>query len=299
MATHNILIIGAGEIGLAIAHLLKGCRSVTFWDRDPKKSTTTVSLGEALTNADIVFSCVPAVASIEIIPIIKKHCRATTNIIILSKGLFANGQTIDRILERTFPRRYALLSGAMIAEEIMSGRHAFGIVATGNRLLYKNIQQLFDDTPLAIQYSSDIAGVAIAAVLKNIYAVLFGMVEGLELGDNVRGWLAVEMMHEMERAITLSGGDGVTAASLAGLGDAIATGTSERSINYMIGFHCAHATTKIDTHGEGLRSLEILWKTRKAFVHHLPLVTLTYRLTRSRASRQTLFDRFIHDWGTQ
>ncbi len=299
MAMNTVLIIGAGEIGLALAHVLTGRCSVTLWDRDPKKSTHRISLEEALENVDIVFLCVPAVAFGEVIPIIQKHCPTQTAIVILSKGLFTNGQTIDRVLDRALPGRYALLSGPMIAEEIMSGRHAFGVVATADRSLYMRVEQLLNKTTLAIQWSPDVAGVAIAAVLKNIYAILFGIIDGMELGDNVRGWLAVEMLHEMETAIKRSGGDTLTASSVAGLGDAIATGTSERSINYMIGVHCAHTDTAIDIHGEGMRSVEILWGSRKAFVRRLPLVTLTYHLTRPRARRQILLDRFIHDWGTR
>ena len=52
-------------------------------------------------------------------------------------------------------------------------------------------------------------------MLKNVYAILFGVADGLKLGDNMRGWLAVETLREIETIVTALGGSATPPYSLA------------------------------------------------------------------------------------
>ena len=64
-------------------------------------------------------------------------------------------------------------------------------------------------------------------ILKNVYAMVFGMADELELGDNVRGFLATATLQELDRIVLHQGGLPGTPYHLAGLGDLITTATSD------------------------------------------------------------------------
>ena len=59
--------------------------------------------------------------------------------------------------------------------------------------------------------------------------MLFGISDELELGDNMRGFLAAAVLRELDVIVRQMGGKPGTASSLAGLGDLITTATSESS----------------------------------------------------------------------
>jgi glycerol-3-phosphate dehydrogenase (NAD(P)+) len=43
-------------------------------------------------------------------------------------------------------------------------------------------------------------------VLKNVYAMLFGVADELNLGDNMRGYFAASVLEELEQIIASLGG---------------------------------------------------------------------------------------------
>jgi len=65
--------------------------------------------------------------------------------------------------------------------------------------------------------------------LKNIYALLLGMADGLGTTDNRKGYLTAKATNEMADIIEILGAKKETAFSVAGLGDLVATGFSECS----------------------------------------------------------------------
>ena len=69
--------------------------------------------------------------------------------------------------------------------------------AWGSPSVRKIARELYEGSALHLEDTDDWRGPAWGAVLKNIYAQAFGMADGLGLGDNVRGYLAVAAMNEM------------------------------------------------------------------------------------------------------
>lgn len=88
------------------------------------------------------------------------------------------------------------------------------------------MQALFAGTPLYLEHSTDIEGLSWSAVLKNVYAILFGVADELGLGDNMRGYLAVACAAELGQIVSHLGGSAKTALRLTGLGDLVTTATS-------------------------------------------------------------------------
>ena len=76
-------------------------------------------------------------------------------------------------------------------------------------------------------------------VLKNIYAIAAGVVDGLGLGPNSRSALITRSLVEMSRLITSEGGKFETVYGLSGLGDLVLTSSDDLSRNRRLGLALA------------------------------------------------------------
>ena len=81
-------------------------------------------------------------------------------------------------------------------------------------------------------------------MLKNVIAIASGMADGLGAGDNTRSAVITRGLAEITRLGVAIGGDAMTFAGLAGMGDLIATCISPQSRNRYVG----------EQLGEGARS---------------------------------------------
>lgn len=235
----KVVIIGAGEIGRAIEKVLRTKNlNIVLWDKDSSKVRGQKSLAEIVPSANFLFLCVPSWALRETIKGIAGYINKKTVIISLTKGL--EGRTLktpDELLKETLPRgqKFVLLSGPMIAEELMSGKEGRGVVASSYKEAAIKVKKLFERTSVFVDYCSDARGAALASVLKNIYAVALGISDGLDLGINVKAWLTAESLKEMTEIAEILGGRKKTIMGSAGLGDLIATGFSNYSRNRQSG----------------------------------------------------------------
>lgn len=149
---------------------------------------------------------------------------------------------------------------------------------------------LFTGSSLNLVPGEDTVGLSWCAVLKNVYALLFGMTDELGLGDNVRGYLAVSCVHELGRLIAQLGGQRESALGLAGLGDLITTATSRGSHHHELGRRLARGETR-DLEGEGLHTLRVLARTRPFDPADFPLFRLTGECARDPARAAQYFRR--------
>ena len=81
----------------------------------------------------------------------------------------------------------------------------------------------------------DVVGCEIAGALKNVLAIGAGMADGLGYGDNTKAALMTRGLAELARLGVAMGGDPLTFAGLAGMGDLIATCSSPQSRNRHVG----------------------------------------------------------------
>jgi glycerol-3-phosphate dehydrogenase (NAD(P)+) len=81
----------------------------------------------------------------------------------------------------------------------------------------------------------DVVGCEVAGVAKNVIAIASGMAAGMGFGDNTRATLITRGLAEMTRLGMAMGGEGLTFAGLAGMGDLIATCSSTQSRNNQVG----------------------------------------------------------------
>lgn len=260
MDTTNIGIIGAGDLGLALGHTFEqGGVQVQYYDRSDDR-TTTAKISDLVAACNTILICVPATANREVIKEIAKSINPQKSplVISLSKGVESGFVTMDQVLHDTLPQGtpYGIIYGPMLANEIIAHQLASGAMALSETGYVDKIRELFAKARIYLEVSTDMRGTAMSGALKNVYAMAFGMSDGLKLGANARGRLCVMVLREMKRMLQSVGAQPETAEGLAGLGDLVAAGAGESSFNYRVGRSIVEGIADEKVKSEGLTTLK-------------------------------------------
>lgn len=174
----------------------------------------------------------------------------------IAKGVDERARTAAEIFSDRLgnERPWGMIYGPMIARDLTEGRVGFGVLA-GNGGRARAVSSLFSNTRLYLDVDDDVTGAAWSVVLKNVYVPLLGAADALEMGDNIRGFMIYEAVHELEAIMSDLGGRPETARGHAGMGDLITSATSRSSHHRTIGAELAAGRSdKIAAGGEYIRS---------------------------------------------
>ena len=232
------MILGYGEMGHAMQVLLDERHDLYLWDKFPSAGMENAVLEDAAPRADFILFCLPVNPHREVAELIVALLKPDSVCISIAKGLDEAGQTAAQIFARVFGAAdidYALLYGPMISEELRAGRYGFAQLACSARSAQPRVQDLFADSSLLLAPCDDIAGISWSVILKNVYAIIFGIADGLGMGDNMRGFLMATSLSELNAIVRYMGGAAETAYELAGLGDLMTTATSLDSHHHELG----------------------------------------------------------------
>jgi len=275
----KVAVLGYGEMGHALEQLLHKRHDVSIWDKFPQPDFESAKLEDIIPQADFVLFCLPVNPHREIVKQIQPLLTQGSICLSIAKGLDESGQTAAQIFKMCLQdrHRYGLLYGPMISEEIRAGRYGFAQLGCQYRDSFEMISKLFSNTRLHLEYTSDISGISWSVILKNVYAILFGVADELKLGDNMRGFLIVEALRELDKIVRNMGGDAGSPYHLAGLGDLITTATSESSHHHSLGRQLARGDRSHIT-GEGVHTLEMVAKHNLFKKEDYPLFTLVHEI---------------------
>lgn len=285
----NIAIVGVGNFGSALRQLL-GKHELALWDNDVTKVPNQLSLEETVKNASIIFLCVSSWSLRKAAESLVEHVAPGVVIVCPTKGIEQETlKTSDEVLQEIFGEKahITLLHGPMLAAEIAQDLPAFSVLASKEKSVFDRISTLFSGTNLQLEYSSDVHGVALAGVLKNIYSIGLGMTEALELGSNFRGWFVRVAMQEMSHIISSLGGTNTTAYTSAGIADMVATGFSPYSRNCQVGHEIVQSGECI-TVSEGAESLPQMMQLLERSATSAPIVFRISQIISGKASPKTL-----------
>lgn len=283
----NVLIVGYGEMGHAMQYLLAERHHLCIYDSRPIDGLAPVDIEQEAASADFILFCIPAQPLEGMLERLGPHLQKHAICLSISKGLDELGRTPAQIYEQIFHagQRYCLLYGPMISEEIRAGRYAFAELGCSDDAIYDEIKSLYQGSALGIRKSDDITGISWSVILKNVYAIAFGVMDELELGDNVRGFLAVTAMEELSSIMETMGGKAATPLRLAGLGDLITTATSEGSHHHELGIRLARGETE-DISGEGIHTLKMVEKYELFDTSSYPLFSLIHDIVQNPADAE-------------
>ncbi len=257
----NIAVIGAGRIGNAFARIFKKKGyTVELWDKEEGRVRGQKSLFEVVSSADVIFLCVPSWALREVCGLIKSAVRSGVYVISTAKGIERETlKTPDETIDEFFLKKeFGMLGGPMLAEEIDLDHVGIGVIGSAGEDVYKTVHGIFHGTPVHMLYSKDVHGVALGGILKNVYALAFGIADGLKWSGNAKGWFLVKSMNEIARLARILGGRKKTILDVAGLGDLATCGFSEYSRNRRAGQDVLE-DGKFDIKSEGVVSAPSLF----------------------------------------
>jgi glycerol-3-phosphate dehydrogenase (NAD(P)+) len=285
----RVLLLGHGRMGRAMEYLLATRHDVRIWDVEGVIKGSHATLEEEVTEAQVVLFCLPVNPHREIASRIEPFLAQDSLCLTIAKGLDESGQTAAQVFENVFTRghHYGVMYGPMIAEELSAGQHGFADVVLSDTSDMAVIESLFRGSTMVCLHAMDIHGRSWSVILKNVYAILFGVVDELKLGKNIRGHLMVGAMAELSGIVQSFGGQAHTPYSYAGLGDLMTTGTSEDSHHHTLGRKLVRGDWA-DISGEGVHTLRMVEKYQPFDWRGYPLFSLARDVV---ASPQTLHER--------
>jgi glycerol-3-phosphate dehydrogenase (NAD(P)+) len=146
----------------------------------------------------------------------------------------------SHILRSLLPgARAVILSGPSHAEEVSRDLPAAVVLGSERPDWAQEAQRLLAGPRFRVYTSGDPVGVEVAGAVKNVIAIAAGIADGLGFGDNTRAALLTRGLREMGRLGLALGARSETFAGLAGMGDLIATCTSQHSRNRSVGWRLA------------------------------------------------------------
>ena len=131
--------------------------------------------------------------------------------------------------------KFALITGPNLADELALRQLAGAVVASSDFEIAVKIQNTFTTDYYRIYTSTDVMGCEIAGAIKSVIALSVGMAIGMGFGENTQSMLITRGLHEISRMCAAHGSDPLTAASLAGMGDLVASCGSPLSRNRTFG----------------------------------------------------------------
>ena len=214
----------------------------------PAALEITASTSEALADADVVILAVPSQRFRQNLLWIRDSLGANAIAVSAAKGLeMQTGNPMSAVFAKEMPislaRRYCVLSGPNLAKEIIVGKPASTVVASGDLEAAKRVQRLLMSPSFRVYTNDDVIGVELAGALKNIVALGSGICDGLGYGDNAKAAFITRGLAEITRLGVDAGANPLTFAGLAGLGDVAATCFSPLSRNRYVGEELAKGRT--------------------------------------------------------
>lgn len=257
--TERLAVIGAGSWGTTVAAIAARRVPTVLWARReglarhieahhrnpdyladhelPPQLQATASLEEAVGSATLVVMAVPSHGFRQVLRSLVPYLREDVPVLSLAKGLERDTNLrMSQVVAEEAPGRPAgVLSGPNLAGEIAAGQPAATVVAMTDPAVAAKVQHLLLTDSFRIYTNPDVVGCEVAGVTKNVLALAAGISSGLGLGDSSMAALITRGLAELGRLVVAMGGEQLTVASLAGVGDLVATCTSPLSRNRRVG----------------------------------------------------------------
>jgi glycerol-3-phosphate dehydrogenase (NAD(P)+) len=241
-------------------------------------AVTSMDDPDALSGADLVVAAVPSRVVAEVAAWAAPRLAPGAGLLSLTKGLDpATGRRLSQVWAVAAPGvPFAMLSGPNHAEEVAEQQPAAAVVA-GEPALARRVQALLNGPSFRVYVNDDLAGVELCAAAKNVVAIAAGMSDGLGFGDNAKAGLITRGLAEITRLGRAFGAGDATFRGLAGMGDLIATCTSQHSRNrragelIATGLRPAEVETRLGQVAEGLWTVDRLLELAAGAGVELPI----------------------------
>jgi len=300
---HAIAILGGGSFGTAIANIAGEYGvSTRLWMRNDevvseiletrinkkylpelslhKNVLPTTNLDDAIDGARLVFFAIPSKSFRSVVDSVVPLIKPNQYLVSTTKGIEPGTLNLmSDILRKELPEcAVGVLGGPNLAKEIARHELTATVIASENSDLRKLVQETLGCAYFRVYSSADIYGVELGGALKNIYAIMAGIVAAMKLGENTVALLLTRSLAEMGRFAQTQGANPMTFLGLSGVGDLIATCSSPLSRNYRVGYafgsgkNLDEAVEELGEVAEGINTLKQVKRFADDNDIYMPLV---------------------------
>lgn len=203
----------------------------------PSAIRASTEIGD-LCDASLILLVVPSqVARLVLSQLQEAGIAASTLIVSCVKGLDpTSGKLMSDLIAEFFPDNpLAVLSGPSHAEEVAKRMATLATVGSTDLKIAEQVQDIFALPWFRTYTSTDVIGIELGGVVKNVFAIAAGAIDGLGLGDNAKAAMVTRALAEMTRLGVALGAKEETFRGLSGIGDLIVTCYSVHSRNNRVG----------------------------------------------------------------
>ena len=321
----KVAVLGGGSFGTVLANLAaSNGYKVSLWVRDAEQALrinsegantsyhpelklsdniqATEDLNEVMRSAAAIFIATPSIIFEQIMHRISELIDDKAYVISCTKGILGNPfRSMTDVIQSKIKNDVGVLSGPNLAKEIAQNKIAGTVIASNNDDLIKLVKDILSSKTFKIFSSNDMQGVELGGALKNIYAIICGLADSLEVGENALGLILTRSMAEMSRFAVAKGANPVTFLGLSGMGDLVATCTSTLSRNYQLGHNLGtgmgldDAKDNVGQVAEGIRTLEVIRNESISLDLKMPLIESLYNIIYRNSSPDSLISDLINN----
>lgn len=310
-----IAILGAGSWGTALAlHLARLGQVVHLWSFEsdhivemqhsrinqrylpgypfPDTIKPILSLGEALEDVTDILIAVPSAGFRNTLNLLKPLLSSTQRLLTATKGLDEDtGELLDKVTHQILGEHpFAVISGPSFAKEVASALPTAIVIASNNSAFSQSLAKRFNGSRFRVYLSTDVVGVELGGITKNVLAIATGISDGMGFGANARAALITRGLAEMTRLGTAMGGHAETFHGLSGLGDLILTCTDDQSRNRRFGLGIGRGESPENVEKaigqviEGKRNTELIIHLSQTLQIDMPIVEAVWKILQKQIS---------------
>lgn len=307
----TIAVMGGGSWATALAKImLRNCRTIVWYMRrddriaefrecghnpaylsdvefDVSRITFTSDINEAVRLADSLLLAMPS-------PYFLSHMQKITEplndktVISAIKGIVPEAnQTVAEYMVKKYgvdPRRMIVIGGPCHAEEVALDRISYLTIGCEDLAYAEALGRCMVSHSLRTILSTDVQGIEFAAVLKNVYAIVSGIIHGMKGGDNFTAMTVSNAIRELERFVYAVDARERNICDSVYLGDVLVTSFSKFSRNHnfgaMIGkgYSVKAALMEMEQTAEGYYGTRCIYEINKKYGVDMPILDGLYSI---------------------
>ena len=210
-ARRRVAVFGSGSFGTAMATLVaRNGHSVKILTRRPEVAeginqkhrnpahltafellpniTASTDAEEVLRDVEFIVHCVPLQATESFLQNVAHLISASVRFISTSKGLHTESlEMMHELVNRCLPSHaggemFSVFSGPTFAQDLMAGVPSGAVCASASVPTARECANLFQSPRMRVWPCTDVVGVEVGGAVKNVFAILAGVAEGLGFG---------------------------------------------------------------------------------------------------------------------
>ena len=315
----KISILGTGAYGMALASIFHNNKhSIKMWTNSEEEKNMLIKLGHSdkvdfdipkeillstdmkkvIEGTDMIVLAIPSKFMEGTLLEIKKYYNNQV-ICISSKGIRGDGTVLYHIVKDILNTDLiTVISGGTFAVDMVYKVPIGLTISSQNNNATNVTYNSLKCNYVMIDTTTDIIGTEVCGSIKNVFAILMGIIEGMEYPISTTSMFFVDVVNNIKRIVNVLGGNTNTLFTYAGIGDIFLTCTSPKSRNYTLGkmLGMNKSRNEIDTYIkentlEGLEALKSLIGIIDKYNIDMPLVKLLDDIIYGRRSAHEIIEK--------